>query len=118
MPIKLQLKYCTDLQLTRTWTCVPPTCEHTLRRRRLREGNHVPDGMRAGEQHGEAIEAEGHAAMRGGTILEAVQQVAELGLKGGVRICLMWPYRWMSERMEMLGVWFSFAATEKVAKVS
>ena len=30
----------------------------------------------------------------------------------------MWLYRWMSERMEMLGVWFSFAATEKVAKVS
>ena len=62
-----------------------PTCEHALRRRRLREGNHVPDGGRAGEQHGEAIEAEGHAAMRGGTVLKAVQQVAELGLKGGVQ---------------------------------
>jgi hypothetical protein len=64
---------------------LPLTRQDALCCCRLRECDHIADRGGARQQHGEPVEAEGHAAMGGCAVFEAVEEVAELGLKGGQR---------------------------------
>lgn len=47
-------------------------------RRGFREGNHVPDVFSTGQQHAQTVQAKGQAGVRRGTVLQGVQQEAEL----------------------------------------